>query len=134
MAGIFQAADQVATTLKQFFAIGGQMELAGGALQQADAQLILQLRDAPAQRGFLRAQAFCGGGKAAGFHHAYKIAQVVKVHDRVPGGHSGCHYYAICNNGEDAGLDLSTDASSGLEGLRFSAQIRVSGYDLLDNG
>ncbi len=65
---------------KQLFTFRRKLEFAGCALNQPYAQGVFQLGDATADGGFLHIEAFSRGGETAGFYHADKKTQVVKVH------------------------------------------------------
>ena len=55
----------------------GRLQVAGGAVQQAGADLVLQLQQAVAGGGGGQAQAASGGGYAAKFNRAYEYIELV---------------------------------------------------------
>ncbi|MNF97069.1 hypothetical protein D3C84_798850 [compost metagenome] len=66
---------------------GAQAQAAGGALQQAQAERLLQLGDLPAQRRRAAALQARRGGEAAAFHHAdeaghqwQQLIALIRVH------------------------------------------------------
>src|SRR5690606_29063030 len=88
----------------------GDGEAAGGALQQAHAQVVLQLADAPAQARLGNAQGAFGGGEPAVVDHHREVVQIVEVLHatflyRTMRGISSCLFHArnnICSHGAGA--------------------------------
>jgi len=58
----------------------GQGHPAGGALEEAGAQLLLQAGDLVAEGGLHRVAALGGPGEAAGFGHRHGIVDLAQVH------------------------------------------------------
>ncbi len=73
--GLFQIGQHPQAALIERAALRGQLQLAGGALQQARTQSLFQPRNQLADRRRRHLQAAGGGGKAAGFDHPHEYLQ-----------------------------------------------------------
>src|SRR5690606_2668558 len=62
----------------------GQAQLARGAIEQAYAKALFEQRDAPADGGFLHAQALRSESEAVAFHYAGKDQCIIQPHDCSP--------------------------------------------------
>jgi len=71
----------------------GDGKAARGTLQQAHAQLVFQLADAPAQARLGNAQCPLGGREAAVVHHHCEVVEVVEVlHGLIPKMERTCEF------------------------------------------